>query len=726
MQSLATLEEPKGISIGTRIALATVGVLAIASLLLFSELTRRERVGLVAAKVTAANMVADLSASALAAPLDFADQDAIDAELGHLAKNQEVMCAAVFAKGEAGKVVGKLNRGCDATAPVTTSDVLAAAVDAERVEVARIVTGRSGPVGRMRIVFSLARENAAYEASRAGILLSSLALAVWTALLLFAIVKRSVITPLQKLTQAARRLGRGELSTRVELARNDETGQLATTFNWMSEAIQDRETRLEAATQRVRELFDNMGQAIIAFDRDGIVRGEASKQAQRFFGYGIEGKKVADLLYGDAKHEVDAQAFEEFRSLAFEIDVDKWSELAELAPREAVIQRKGKPLPVEIELRPVVREGKVWRVMLLATDVSEKKRLEETVEAQEEEHARRIAAMRRLVAGGANLFVAFTETARDQVASCLALVGSVPRDLARSELDVVFRRVHTMKGEARAFDLRELEKELLDLESRLRHLRDAAAHAESISIAAEHDAIVTGLKAADDAILRAREDFVAVSPIGRAALDQMTVQRSDVDELRALVGTKNDRIGELVRRLSARRFGESVATLVDQVPLWAEREGKQVELVLEGRDVRVPTELARALGGVLGHLVRNAVAHGIETPLDRTKIGKEPLGTVKVSASDSDKGVVITVEDDGRGLDEPRIRERAQSLGLDADKPATELVFTSGLSTRDAADDLGGLGVGLDAVKSDLEAVGYTVRVETKAGQSTRFVVAPR
>jgi PAS domain S-box-containing protein len=707
-----------------------VGVLAIASFLLYGELTRRERQGLLAAKATAANMVADLFASSLAAPLDFADQDAIDGEMSHLAKNPEVICAAIFGKSDGAKALARLDRGCDATRPITQGDLSAPVVSPDQVEVARSVDGRSGRVGRARIVFSLARENAAFEASRTRIFLLSLALAIGTTLLLLGITRREIITPLRKLTDAARRLGRGELGTRVALARADETGQLASAFNWMGDAIQDREERLAAATQSLRELFDNMAQAILAFDRDGIVRGEASKQTQRFFGYGVEGKKVADLLYGDKSHEVDAHAFEEFRALAFEIDVESWAELAELAPREAKIARKGKVLPVEIEFRPVVREGKIERVMLLATDVSEKKRLEETALALEEEHARRIAAMRRLVAGGANLFVAFTENAREQVAACLAILGPVPRELSRPELDVVFRRVHTMKGEARSFDLAELEKELGELEERLRGLRDAAVRAPTVATGTEHAALVSGLGNADDAILRAREDFVAVSPIGRAALDQMTVQRSDVEELRGLVARAGEpasgaRIAALVERLAARRFGESLATLVDQVPLWAEREGKQVELELDGRDVRVPPSLSRALGGVLGHLVRNAVAHGIETPLDRTKDGKEPVGVVRIVAADGERGPVITVEDDGRGLDEGRIRDRARDLGLDAERSPAELVFASGLSTRDATDDLGGLGVGLDAVKSDLAAVGYAVSVESTPGKLTRFVLAP-
>ncbi len=724
-----------GASIGARLALATVGVLAIASFVLYSELTRRERQSLVREKTTAAAMVADLFAASLAAPLDFADQDAIESELSHLQENPDVSCAAVF--GKSGEPVAKLARGCDATAPPA---------DADHVSVVREVHGRAGAVGRARIVFSLARENAAFEASRTRLFVWSTALALGTALVLLAIARRQIVLPLARLTEAARRVGRGELGARVGLSRDDEIGQLGATFDQMSADLRDRDQRLAAATKSLRELLDHMRQGILAFDRDGRVRGETSEQARAFFGRDLEGRRVAELLWGADSTEVDAQAFEELRAIAFELPPERWDELAELAPREVRVGEHA----LELELRPVVRGGKTERVMLLATDVSEKKRLEEEAAHEKEEHARRIAAMRRLVAGGANLFVAFTETARDHVSASLATLGMEPRDLTRAEIDLVFRRVHTMKGEARAFDLRELEGVLGELETRLRKLRDAAARVilcasvvppaltptptrtsvapggSAAEIAAEHAALTEGLQRADDAILRAREDFVAVSPTGRAALDQMTVQRSDVEELAALVRGRGDRVEALAQRLTARRFGETTTTLVDQVPAWAAREGKQVELDVDGRDVRIPSSLARALGAALTHLVRNAVAHGIETPLERTREGKEPVGVVRVAAEDGASGPIVVVEDDGRGFDETRIRARAKALGLDDAAPAAELVFATGLSTREAADDLGGLGVGLDAVRGELASVGYEVRAESAAGKSTRFVLAPR
>jgi PAS domain-containing protein len=720
-------EDKRGLSIGARLALATMGVLAIASVLLYMELTRRERQGLVAAKSMAAAMVADIFAVELAAPLDFADQDAIEAELTKLRANPEVSCAAVWGE-DSPSPLANVAVGCDATAPLTALDLARPAVRQDRVEVARVIIGPRGkPVGKARIVFSLARENEAFAVSQSRIFWLSSLLAVGTAALLLLIARREIVLPLERLVVAAGRVGRGQLGARVDVRTGGEIGELGRAFNAMSEALADREERLRAATRSLRDLLDHMQQAIFAFDAEGRVRGEASRQARLIFGEHLDGASVQELLYGGApEHDVEAQAFAEWRAMAFAVAPEDWPELAKLAPKDIALRTPGgETLPLEIELRPIEKDGRIERVMLLATDVSEKRRLERAVEAQTEEHARRMAAMRRLVAGGAQLFVTFTERAREQLGECLSLLGPAPREIARADVDVVFRRAHTMRSEARAFDLRELERQLAKVERSLATLREATKDDGTAWSGDLHKRLVKALHRADDAVLSAREDFVAASPIGRAALNQITVQRSDVEHLQALVGDRDDAVARVVGRLAARRFGESTATLLDVAPDWAARENKQVHLDIDGKEVLLTARLARVLPTVLVQLVRNAIAHGIETPLERTREGKEPRGVVKLRAKDGTPGPTVVVEDDGRGLDVAQIAARAKELGVEG-APTSELVFEPGLSTRARADDLAGRGVGLDAVRAELEGAGYGVKVESTPGKGTRYLLAPR
>ena len=675
------------LSLRGKLAFATTAVLVVVSALLFGELTRRERQSLVAAKAMAASMVADLFAESLEAALDFDDADAVATELHHLETNPEVLCAAVFSR--AGAPTG-FDRGCNAAIePVTlaTSQTFD-----DRVVVTRIVRGRNRVVvGGSRVAFSLARENAAYASSRTRIFWLSVLLAIGTAALLLAVVQTQIVRPLRRLTEGARRVGGGDFDGRVDVRSSDELGELATAFNRMSAEIGDREKRLEAVTRDLRDLFDHMGQAIIAFDREGKVRGEVSREALHVFAAdGLEGRPVDELLYGASNIDVEAQAFSEWKELVFE-ESAPWSEIAALAPRE--VSTRG--IPLELEFRPVTKDGVLARVMVLATDVSEKKRLEQAIDTAEAEHRRRITAMRRLVAGGTQLFVDFLASTEARLAA------------TSDDLDEVFRHVHTAKGEARAFELRDLEAVLEDVEGAL-SARDSAR-------------VSTGLELVRDALSRAREDFVAVSPIGRAALDLVTVRRADLADVLAHASGRDPALDEAVSRLASRPFGEATARVAERAPEWARKEAKRVEVVVEGREVPVPPRLAAVLPGVLAHLVRNAIAHGIESEADRRAAGKERAGAVWIAASAD----AITVEDDGAGIDVDAVRGRARALGLEEDDPH-ELVFHPGLSATLANDGLSGRGVGLDAVRVYLREVGYDVAIVSEPGRGTKLTITKR
>ncbi|GAC1354679.1 MAG: hypothetical protein NVSMB47_08060 [Polyangiales bacterium] len=728
------MRDGRHVSLGTKLAVATVSVLAIVSALLFFQLTQRERESLVNGKRTAASMVADVFAAGLSAPLDFADVDGVQDELSNLRSNPDVLCAWVFL-GEQPQAVATLGGAACASGVAPSPTQTTALVFSDRIEVGRTVYGRAGAkVGAAKLVFSLAAENAAFATTRTRIFWLSFALAGATALLLLAIARAWIVVPLGKLAAGARRVERGDLTTRVDVASRDEIGALAVAFDAMRGAIADREQRLEAATHNLRELFDNMQQAILAFDAQGHVRGAVSRQAHRLFGDAVEGADVRTLLYGPDLGEVDAQAFGEWLTMAFQIDPESWAELAELAPKEVVLAREGQPpTPLALEFRPVLDKGRLDRVMLLATDVSEQRRLEATVQSQEEEYARRLAAMRRLVAGGGQVFVSFLDAARERMRRCRELLGEVPRTIPTAEIDELFRHVHTIKGEARAFDLRELEIESARLEQELDELRAAARGDGFTATGSVHHGLRDRLDRLDAAIDNGAEVFVDASPIGRLALDQISVQRSDVAALAEARSSQGDPRATLdwlrkhVARLAARPFGESTASLVDAAPTWADKEGKLARMEVEGREVRIPPALARVLSPVLTHLVRNAIAHGIEAPPVREEAGKPTTGIVRVHAVAGAKGPVVTVEDDGRGLDLARIAERAGAIGFaPIAGNVAELVFKSGVSTAEPSGALAGRGVGLMAVRAELERVGYSVEIESQPRRFTRVVLRPK
>ncbi len=149
--------------------------------------------------------------------------------------------------------------------------------------------------------------------------------------------------------------------------------------------------------------------------------------------------------------------------------------------------------------------------------------------------------------------------------------------------------------------------------------------------------------------------------------------------------------------------------------------GKSISLAFDGEATLVDRALLERLYDPLLHIIRNAVGHGIETPEERTAAGKEPEGTVLVKARQESNHIRVDVEDDGRGIDMDRVKAVAEARGttLDSEESATALLFRSGFSTTEGVDEVSGRGVGLDAVKTQVEAMRGTTAVDSHPGTGT-------
>ena len=158
--------------------------------------------------------------------------------------------------------------------------------------------------------------------------------------------------------------------------------------------------------------------------------------------------------------------------------------------------------------------------------------------------------------------------------------------------------------------------------------------------------------------------------------------------------------------------------------------GKQVELIVRGSSTLVERSVLEVLEDPLLHLIRNAFDHGIETPESRIAQGKSPKGKIEIAAGYRGNQTVITVSDDGNGINFTKLRDRALQMGLSesdldgsSESELLELIFEAGFSTADRVTELSGRGVGMDVVRSNLNVIGGSVRVETESGQGTTFVL---
>jgi two-component system chemotaxis sensor kinase CheA len=156
--------------------------------------------------------------------------------------------------------------------------------------------------------------------------------------------------------------------------------------------------------------------------------------------------------------------------------------------------------------------------------------------------------------------------------------------------------------------------------------------------------------------------------------------------------------------------------------------GKQVDLQLVGKDTELDRTVVDALGDPLVHLVRNALDHGLERPEDRTAAGKPATGILEISAQHAGGNVVITVRDDGRGVNPRKVAEKAAERGLISPEAidsvdsarAIELLFSPGFSTAEVTSDISGRGVGMDAVQAAIRGLGGEVLMTSEYGKGTQ------
>ncbi len=153
---------------------------------------------------------------------------------------------------------------------------------------------------------------------------------------------------------------------------------------------------------------------------------------------------------------------------------------------------------------------------------------------------------------------------------------------------------------------------------------------------------------------------------------------------------------------------------------------KEVELELVGEETEVDKNIIEHISDPLMHLIRNSIDHGIETPEERLKKGKPAAGTITLEAQNAGSDVLITVKDDGKGLNREKILARAKEHGLlykpeneMADKEIYSLIFLPGFSTKENVSEFSGRGVGMDVVVKNIETVGGTVSVESAQGNGT-------
>jgi two-component system chemotaxis sensor kinase CheA len=242
-------------------------------------------------------------------------------------------------------------------------------------------------------------------------------------------------------------------------------------------------------------------------------------------------------------------------------------------------------------------------------------------------------------------------------------------------------------------------------------------------------AVMVPMERLDELVRLIGESASAHLRVGRMLKDRFGVDPASAAEFNELSRSLND-----LQERAIRTRMVPVATITDKLQRavrdLSRGQGKIIRWDARGIDTELDRSVLNQLSDSLLHLVRNAVDHGIEQPARRQAVGKPAHGTVRLHAMQLGSEVIIAVTDDGNGIDVERVREQAGRQGIDIDGMSEEevlqLTFRAGLSTTAFVTDVSGRGVGLDVVRTNVEAARGRVEVRSQPGEGTEFrIVVP-
>jgi two-component system, chemotaxis family, sensor kinase CheA len=689
------------VSIRTKLATATVVIIAAIATAGFFVLRNHERHNLISAKESAARMTCALFTASVTAAISFEDTRDMQGWLNNLGRNEEVVDAAVYevapdAPSTVGRKLGSLARGRHSLPTPTDvpAETRTAFTDDVLIVESPIRDLEGNIIGVSDVAFSLARETNAIRVMERRVLGLFVGLAVAISIVLLSLVQFIIVRPLGKLGQATKRLERGEQAESRSMA-NDEVGALARSFDDMSSVIRAREGQINARNRDMRLVLDNVEEGFLTLDRSGAMSDERSAILEQWFGPG-------QGAFADYLTSIDPKAGGSFE-LGWEAIVDGFLPLEislDQLPRG--FTHNGRTF--ELRYRPIFEtpiagaaidaEPVLATLLVVLSDVTAK------VERDRAEvRQRELAAMFQRVLTDRSGFDEFLSEARLLVA---AIVRYPPGD----DSAVLRRHIHTLKGTAGIFGLERIPT--------LCHAMEGLDDGPTASDLGTLSAVFADV------------EEMARRFVGADHAETLSIRAIDYAQLVEAIdaGAGHDTLQTLVEVMRYEPVAARLARLAEQVHELARRRGQENVVVSRlPTTLRMPEKAWGAFWSTLTHVVRNFVGHGADSAEERRAIGKPPAVTLKLGAREVDGELEILVADDGKGIDWEAVGRKAAALGLpNATRADLEhALYADGLSTRDTATDLHGRGIGMGAVRAAVEALGGRIELASERGVGTEF-----
>lgn len=459
----------------------------------------------------------------------------------------------------------------------------------------------------------------------------------------------------------------------------------------LEKIVNERTCALDDRNRDMRLVLDNVAEGLLTIDAQGRMSAEHSRPIDTWFGECTAELPLDEVLGRKAPEFAEAFriAYDQMAMGILPFDV-----AADQIPTDFDVDGRS----FSVEYRPLLNASgdELERTLVVISDVTairERERLER-------DQAEVVRVFDRVLSDRAG-FLEFYEEACD-------LVESIAGDTIEHSV-ALKRALHTLKGNAMVFGVGSIADQCHAMESAL------VTDAERPTKAARDELLASWSRLSDKL-----QAFVGD---GRARIE---VPEAQYDELlnTALEDALETRLPTMIADLRLEPTVARLERVAEQAKRIARRLGKgDIEVRIDDNMLRLEPRRWAEFWSAFVHVIRNAVDHGIEEPSARKEAGKPECGTLSLATVIEGDEFVIRVEDDGRGIDWSRLRERAESLGLSTSDEAdlSEALFADGVSTASHASEYSGRGVGMGAIREACRERGGRVLVHSQPNRGTTF-----
>lgn len=488
--------------------------------------------------------------------------------------------------------------------------------------------------------------------------------------------------------------------------------------------LENQTNQLTEMVNKIRNLLDHAGQDFVSFGNDLIVADEYSAECVMIFNREIAGENISELLY---PHDEKQQGFLSrllIKILSIDDEFSRETYLS-LLPQEIIIDENYIQIDYKFINHPIKENQR--EMMLILTDVTKQKAMEEQIQDEKETLSMIVKVVTQ--------YNDFSDAVEGYTAFCHKDIAKVLAwECSDSEkISTLFTMVHTWKGTFGQLGMQHLVKNLHELEGVLARLREEEK--DEISELMECFTFFPGAELYSWLV---HELEILTAILGDQFFlqkDRVSIEKVKISKIREKVSElpesiqKQDIVWEL-ETLSYRPIRELLQAYPNYVVELGSRHGKDVEkFEIIGGESLVNPDIYHHFAQSLVHVFRNAVAHGLEIADERLEAGKEDKGNIQCEIVESKRTFTVRIVDDGRGIDVDKIKklaveknvidqETAQAL---SDEEACALIFIDGFSSLACADDIAGRGVGLYAIRKEVEKLGGAVGVKSQVGMETEF-----